>query len=65
MAIIESNIVKQFDKESNAFAATARLFDDGLIDPRDTRKVLGMTLSICREARLRETFPNSFGVARL
>ncbi|HWU68187.1 MAG TPA: carboxyl transferase domain-containing protein, partial [Stenotrophobium sp.] len=65
LAIIESNIVKQFDKESNAFAATARLFDDGLIDPRDTRKVLGMTLSICREARLRETFPNSFGVARL
>ncbi|MGH8504359.1 MAG: acyl-CoA carboxylase subunit beta [Stenotrophobium sp.] len=65
LAIIESNIVKQFDKESSAFAATARLFDDGLIDPRDTRKVLGMTLSICREARLRETFPNSFGVARL
>ncbi|MGH8460538.1 MAG: acyl-CoA carboxylase subunit beta [Stenotrophobium sp.] len=65
LAIIESNIVKQFDKESNAFAATARLFDDGLIDPRDTRKVLGLTLSICREAKAREVFPNSFGVARL
>ncbi|MES2684048.1 MAG: carboxyl transferase domain-containing protein [Pseudomonadota bacterium] len=65
LAIVESNIVKQFDRESHAFAATARLFDDGLIDPRDTRKVLGLCLSVCREARVRETFPNSFGVARL
>jgi geranyl-CoA carboxylase beta subunit len=65
LGIIESNIVKQFDRESNAFAATARLFDDGLIDPRDTRKVLGMCLSVCREARVREVSPNTFGVARL
>jgi geranyl-CoA carboxylase beta subunit len=65
LAIIESNIIKQFDKESNAFAATARLFDDGLIDPRDTRKVLGLTLSICGEARTRQVQPTSYGVARL
>ena len=65
LSIAESNIVKQFDKESHAFAATARLFDDGLIDPRDTRKVLGLTLSVCREAKARQVFPNSFGVARL
>ncbi|HVT37017.1 MAG TPA: carboxyl transferase domain-containing protein [Nevskiaceae bacterium] len=65
LAAIESNIVKQFDRESNAFAVTARLYDDGLIDPRDTRKVLGMCLSVCREGRARQLFPNSFGVARL
>jgi len=65
LAAIESNIVKQFDQQSTAFAGSARLFDDGLIDPRDTRKVLGLTLSICREARARQTFPNSYGVARL
>ncbi|GAC1629876.1 MAG: geranyl-CoA carboxylase subunit beta [Nevskia sp.] len=65
LAAIESNIVKQFDAQSTAFAASARLFDDGLIDPRDTRRVLGYTLSICREARGRAVFPNSFGVARL
>lgn len=64
LAAIESNIVKQFDAQSTAFAASARLFDDGLIDPRDTRRVLGMTLSICREARGRTVAPNSFGVAR-
>ena len=65
LSVVESNIVKQFDRESHAFAATARLFDDGLIDPRDTRKVLGLCLSVCREAKARQTYPNSFGVARL
>lgn len=65
LAAIRQNIVKQFERESDAFAASARLFDDGLIDPRDTRKVLGYTLSICAEGRARKVHPNSFGVARL
>ncbi len=65
LAMLEQNIINQFDSESHAFAATARLFDDGLIDPRDTRKVLGMTLSVCQEGRARQVFPNSYGVARL
>jgi geranyl-CoA carboxylase beta subunit len=64
LAALESNIVKQFDAQSTAFAASARLFDDGLIDPRDTRRVLGFCLSICREARGREVQPAGFGVAR-
>ncbi|MCW2883155.1 MAG: accD2 [Streptosporangiaceae bacterium] len=38
-------IEKQIDTESHAFFVTARLYDDGLIDPRDTRTVLGMALS--------------------
>ncbi len=58
-------IIDQFDKESHAFHCSARLFDDGLIDPRDTRRVLGLTLSVCREAELREVSKNTFGVARL
>ena len=65
LASIRKGIVDQFDRESHAFAATARLFDDGLIDPRDTRKVLGLCLSVCREGKARQTSPNSFGVARL
>jgi geranyl-CoA carboxylase beta subunit len=65
LTAIEQNIVNQFDKESDAFAASARLFDDGLIDPRDTRKVLAYTLSVCREARLRPVQRNTFGIARL
>jgi geranyl-CoA carboxylase beta subunit len=58
-------IVSQFDRESTALFATARLWDDGLIDPRESRNVLGLLLSICREARLRPLSPNTFGVARL
>jgi geranyl-CoA carboxylase beta subunit len=65
LASIRQNIVKQFERESDAFAASARLFDDGLIDPRDTRKVLGYTLSVCQEGRVRKVQPNTFGVARL
>src|SRR3546814_17822084 len=48
LAMIRTNIVDQFDRESHAFAATARLFDDGLIDPRDTRKVQ-IGRASCRE----------------
>ncbi|PWN54852.1 acyl-CoA carboxylase subunit beta [Abyssibacter profundi] len=61
----EANLVGLFNKEADALAATARLFDDGLIDPRDTRRVLGFTLSICQDAKRREVAPNSFGVARM
>ena len=35
----------QIEAESHAFAVTARLYDDGIVDPRDTREVLGMSLS--------------------
>jgi len=61
---MERQLIAQFDAESTAFAASARLFDDGLIDPRDTRRVLGYCLSICRDARERKVFTSSFGVAR-
>lgn len=61
---LEQQIIGKFDEDGHAFAASARLFDDGLIDPRDTRRVLALTLSICRESGLRTTRPNSFGVSR-
>jgi geranyl-CoA carboxylase beta subunit len=62
---MEHAIVKRMDAESTALYATARLWDDGLIDPRDTRKVLGFCLSICREAAVRPLKPITFGVARM
>jgi len=40
-----SAIEAQIDAESHAFFVSARLYDDGIIDPRDTRTVLGMSLS--------------------
>jgi geranyl-CoA carboxylase beta subunit len=62
---MEQAIIKRVDAESTALYATARLWDDGLIDPRDTRKVLGFCLSICSEAALRPLKPITFGVARM
>jgi geranyl-CoA carboxylase beta subunit len=62
---MEHAIVKRMDAESTALYATARLWDDGLIDPRDTRKVLGFCLSICGEAAVRPLKPITFGVARM
>ncbi|PQA48592.1 acyl-CoA carboxylase subunit beta [Amnimonas aquatica] len=64
LQMLEMQIVNKFDEDSHPFAASARLFDDGLIDPRDSRRVLSLTLSVCREAQLRKLRPNSFGVAR-
>jgi geranyl-CoA carboxylase beta subunit len=58
-------VIAQFDRESTALYATARLWDDGIIDPRDTRRVLGLCLGICNEAEIRPLRPNSFGVARM
>jgi geranyl-CoA carboxylase beta subunit len=62
---MEAGIVKRMDTESQALYATARLWDDGLIDPRDTRKVLAFCLSICREAETRPLKPSTFGVGRM
>lgn len=58
-------IMEQFDKESHPFNGSARMFDDGLIDPRDTRRVLSLTLAVCREEAARKLNPTSFGVARM
>jgi acyl-CoA carboxylase subunit beta len=38
-------VEQQIGEESNAFYATARVWDDGIVDPRDTRTVLGIGLS--------------------
>jgi geranyl-CoA carboxylase beta subunit len=45
--------------------ATARLWDDGLIDPRDTRRVLSFCLATAMEGERRLLHPNTFGVARM
>ncbi len=52
------------DSQSTALFATARLWDDGIIDPRDTRRILGLCLTITQEADQRKLHGNTFGVAR-
>jgi geranyl-CoA carboxylase beta subunit len=55
----------RLDQESAALFGTARLWDDGIIDPRDTRRVLSMCLDLVQEAAQRSLRSNTFGVARL
>ncbi|MCL6414712.1 acyl-CoA carboxylase subunit beta [Aestuariirhabdus sp. Z084] len=63
--MIEKVTAEKLDASSTALFGTARLWDDGLIDPRDTRNLLGFLLATCDEAKRRQLQPNSFGVARL
>jgi geranyl-CoA carboxylase beta subunit len=59
------NIISQIDRESTALFASARLWDDGIIDPRDSRKILAQLLSICEDEQRVHLNPNVFGVARM
>ena len=63
--MLQQSTAQKLDAQSTALYGTARLWDDGIIDPRDTRKVLAYVLDICRQAEQRELNANTFGVARL
>lgn len=52
---IKAPLIKQFDEESSAYYSTARLWDDGIIDPADTRKVLGLSLEAALNAPIQST----------
>lgn len=52
-----TQITEQIDSESRALFATGRLWDDGIIDPRDTRAVLGIALSAAMNATTAQSDP--------
>jgi acetyl-CoA carboxylase carboxyltransferase component len=56
-------IEAQIERESHAFFISARLYDDGVIDPRDTRSVLGMALSAAHSGLIEGR--RGFGVFRM
>lgn len=62
LTMMKTLLQQQIDKESDAFHASARLWDDGIIDPRDTRDVVGLALSSALNAPVEGTM--SFGVFR-
>jgi 3-methylcrotonyl-CoA carboxylase beta subunit len=53
---------EQYERQGHPYYATARLWDDGVIDPRDTRDVLGLALSAAANALLE---PIRYGVFRM
>ena len=61
---MRAKVIDTFERQSGAFTVSGRLLDDGVIDPRDTRKVLACVLAVCDEARRRTLHPIQFGVAR-
>jgi 3-methylcrotonyl-CoA carboxylase beta subunit len=52
----------QYELQGHPYYSTARLWDDGVIDPRDTRRVLGLGLSVAANAPLE---PVGYGVFRM
>jgi 3-methylcrotonyl-CoA carboxylase beta subunit len=52
----------QYERQGHPYYATARLWDDGIIDPADTRRVLGLALSAALNAPIE---PTRFGVFRM
>ncbi|OQS05970.1 methylcrotonoyl-CoA carboxylase beta chain, mitochondrial precursor [Thraustotheca clavata] len=61
-AAFKKPTLEKYEAESSAYYSTARLWDDGIIDPKDTRKILGLSFS----AALNEKpVPTKFGVFRM
>ena len=61
-AAFKAPIVEQFEHQGHPLYASARLWDDGIVDPRQTRDVLGLSLSAALNAPIPDT---RFGVFRM
>ena len=61
-ATFKAPVLAQYEEQGNPYYATARLWDDGVIDPADTRTVLGLALDVCARTPLPET---AFGLFRM
>jgi 3-methylcrotonyl-CoA carboxylase beta subunit len=57
-------ILEKYERESSAYYSTSRLWDDGIIDPADTRMVLGCSLAVARREGC-EANATKFGVFRM
>ena len=62
-AAFKAPIRAQYEKQGSAYYATARLWDDGVIDPADTRSVLGQALAVGMNAPAPP--PTRFGIFRM
>ncbi|XP_037347274.1 methylcrotonoyl-CoA carboxylase beta chain, mitochondrial [Talpa occidentalis] len=61
-AALKEPIIKRFEEEGNPYYSSARLWDDGIIDPAETRMVLGLSLSAALNAPIQKT---NFGILRM
>ena len=61
---LKAQIINLFESQMDVFTTSARVLDDGVIDPRDSRTLLAEILAICREGELRAPQKMQFSVAR-
>ena len=61
-AVFKAPILAKYEAEGNPYYATARIWDDGIIDPADTRDVLALGLAAARYAPVQ---PTTFGIFRM
>ena len=61
-AQVKAPVLAQFEAQSHTLHASARLWDDGIIDPASSRDVLGLSLAVTRNAPTEAT---RFGVFRM
>lgn len=59
---LRAPITQRYEHQGSPYFSTARIWDDGVIDPADTRTVLGLALSACAGAGLDDV---SYGVFRM
>lgn len=64
-AAFKQPIIDKFEHESSAYFSTSRLWDDGIIDPADTRTVLGHSLAIARRTGCDPPNATKFGLFRM
>lgn len=60
--MFKAKVVEAYEKEGNAYYSTARLWDDGIIDPADTRKIIGFCISAALNRPVEDT---KYGVFRM
>jgi len=65
MEAFARQIVDLYSAQESAFVTSGRQMDDGMIDPRDSRRVLGFGLAMAEEGDNRKVNPLSFGVGRI
>ena len=65
MEAFAQQIVDLYSAQESAFVTSGRQMDDGMIDPRDSRRVLGFGLAMAEEGDNRKVRPVSFGVGRI
>jgi len=54
--------LKKYEDEGSAYFSTARLWDDGIIDPVDTRKIIALSIAISQNKFYEKT---NFGIFRM